>query len=164
MQYNNKSALATPIMNKVVLLNKQLVFYGTKVPHGVQFCGRVVYQDRIYTCNRTYRACKCSIRKAARNCSLQSAYRLQSSFNSYSGIMCHTYSFNRQRELMEMVASTDFSKWLYFVNRGGHMVCQIKDRYKPRNVRQKDLQELTKQQKQFEYERKAERSIEQFAA
>lgn len=34
MQYNNKSALATPIMNKVVLLNKQLAFYGAQLPHG----------------------------------------------------------------------------------------------------------------------------------
>lgn len=34
MQYNNKSAIATPIMNKVVLLNKQLAFYGAQLPHG----------------------------------------------------------------------------------------------------------------------------------
>ena len=34
MQYSNKSALATPIMNKVVLLNKQLAFYGSQLPHG----------------------------------------------------------------------------------------------------------------------------------
>ena len=34
MQYNNKSALATPIMNKVVLLNKQLAYYGAQLPHG----------------------------------------------------------------------------------------------------------------------------------
>ncbi len=40
MQYNNKSALATPIINRVVLLNKQLVFYGTKVPHGKKRTGK----------------------------------------------------------------------------------------------------------------------------
>lgn len=34
MQYNNKSALATPLANKVVLLNKQLAFYGAQCPHG----------------------------------------------------------------------------------------------------------------------------------
>lgn len=34
MQYNNKSALATPIMNKVVLLNQQLAHFGSQLPQG----------------------------------------------------------------------------------------------------------------------------------
>ena len=34
MLYNNKSALRTPIMNKVVHLNKQLAYYGRLLPHG----------------------------------------------------------------------------------------------------------------------------------
>lgn len=34
MLYNNKSALKTPIINKVVYLNKQLAYYGRILPHG----------------------------------------------------------------------------------------------------------------------------------
>jgi len=34
MQYNNRSALQTPIINKVVYLNKQLAYYGRLLPHG----------------------------------------------------------------------------------------------------------------------------------
>lgn len=34
MLYNNKSALKTPIINKVVYLNKQLAYYGRLLPHG----------------------------------------------------------------------------------------------------------------------------------
>lgn len=34
MQYNNKSALSTPLINRVVYLNKQLVEHGRKLPHG----------------------------------------------------------------------------------------------------------------------------------
>lgn len=34
MQYNNESALRTPIINKVVYLNKQLAYYGRLLPNG----------------------------------------------------------------------------------------------------------------------------------
>jgi len=34
MQYSNKSALKTPIINKVVYLNKQLAYYGRLLPNG----------------------------------------------------------------------------------------------------------------------------------
>ena len=34
MQYSNKSALKTPIINRVVYLNKQLAYYGRLLPHG----------------------------------------------------------------------------------------------------------------------------------
>ena len=34
MQYGNKSALKTPIINKVVYLNKQLAYYGRLLPNG----------------------------------------------------------------------------------------------------------------------------------
>lgn len=152
------------ILQEIGLTLHERKYYVQPIRHGVQFCGRVIYTNRIYTCNRTIRACKNSIRRAIEQCSLQNAYRLQCSFNSYAGIMCHTNSFNIQRELAQIVLDSDYSQWLYFTNRNGHMVCQVKEQYKPRNVRMTELQEMTKQQIQFEYERKAERSIEQFAA
>lgn len=34
MQYSNKSALKTPIINRVVFLNKQLAYYGRLLPNG----------------------------------------------------------------------------------------------------------------------------------
>ena len=139
-------------------------YYIQPVRHGVQFCGRVIYANRIYTCNRTIRACKNSIRRAMQHCSLRNAYRLQCSFNSYAGIMCHSNSFRIQRELAQRVLDSDYAQWVYFKESNGHMVCQIKDEYKPQIVRIRDLHEMTKQQNRFEYERKAERSIEQCTA
>lgn len=152
------------VLNSLGLELHKRKYYIQPVRHGVQFCGRIVYANRIYTCNRTIRACKKSIYNAIAHCSLENAYRLQCSFNSYSGIMCHTRSYKIQRQLADMVLASDYAQWLRFDERNGHLVCVIKDEYKPLNVRIEELHNITKQQTQFEYERKAERSIEQCAA
>ena len=129
-------------------------YYIQPVRHGVQFCGRVIYDNRIYTSNRTIRACKNTIRILLKDCTLQNAYRLQCSFNSYAGIMCHTKSMRIQRALAQLVLNSDYAQWVYFKERSGHVVCQIKDEYKPVNVRIKEIQEITNTQKLFEHEYK----------
>ena len=129
-------------------------YYIQPVRHGVYFCGRVVYANRIYTNNRTIRACKNRIRKAAKNCTLTEAYGLQGSFNSYTGIMCHAKSMRIQRDLAQRVRETGLAQYVYFRESTGHVVMQIRDEYKPRNVRIKELDILTRQQKQYEYDYK----------
>ena len=149
------------VLRSIGLVLHPRKYYIQPIRHGVQFCGRVIYADRIYTCNRTIRACKKTIKDAIKSCSLENAYRLQSSFNSYIGMMCHSRSFNIQQQLMQLVMESDYAKWVYFKNEGGHLVLRIKDEFKAINVRVKELHEMTKQQKQFEYERKSKHRTEQ---
>lgn len=119
MLYDNKSALKTPIINKVVYLNKQLAYYGRLLPHGR---------------NR------------------KNAYKLQCSFNSYVGFMCHCRSYNIQNMLMQMILDSDYKQWLYFENRKGRLICEVKNEYKPKNIRIKELHEIREHQKLYEYE------------
>ncbi len=62
---------------------------------------------------------------------------------------------------MQLVMESDYAKWVYFKNEGGHLVLRIKEEFKAINVRVKELHEMTKQQKQFEYERKSKHRTEQ---
>lgn len=127
-------------------------FYIQPVMHGVAFCGRVIYADRMYIGNRTVRACRNTVKKAIRKCSLENAYRLQNSLNSYIGFMCHTRSFNIQRQMMQEVLESGYSEWLYFKVKQGMVICKVKDIYKPKTMRRIELQELSDYQKQSEYE------------
>ena len=45
MQYNNKSAIRTPIINKVITLNKALVEAGRKLPKGKKGANVVMHVD-----------------------------------------------------------------------------------------------------------------------
>ena len=139
-------------------------FYIQPVRHGVQFCGRVIYIDRMYIGNRTVRACKNSIRLAIDHCSLENAYRLQCSFNSYIGFMCHCRSYKIQKMLMMMVLNSDYCKWLYFEEHKGKIICKVFKEYKPVTVRENELKEMRKQQKQFEYDYKAKHRTKQLTA
>ena len=127
-------------------------FYIQPVRHGVQFCGRVIYEDRMYIGNRTVRACKNSIRLAIEHCSLENAYKLQCSFNSYVGFMCHCRSFKIQQMLMQMILDSEYKQWLYFKEYRGKIVCKVKNEYKPKNIRIKELHEIREHQKLYEYE------------
>ena len=140
------------ILSSLSLTLHPTKFYIQPVRHGVQFCGRIIYADRMYIGNRTVRACKNSIRLAIAHCSLENAYKLQCSFNSYVGFMCHCRSYNIQKMLMQMVLDSDYKQWLYFEDRKGKIVCEVKNEYKPKNIRIKELQELKQQQKLYEYE------------
>ncbi len=68
--------------------------------------------------------------------------------------------------LMQMVLDSDYKQWLYFEDRKGKIVCEVKNEYKPKNIRIKELQELKQQQKLYEYEyrSKSKRSTKQRAA
>ncbi len=134
-------------------------FYIQPVRHGVCFCGKVIYRNRVYIGNRTVRACKNSIRLAIKNYSLENAYKLQCSFNSYIGFMCHYRSYNIQKELMYKVLDSDYKQWLYFDIYKGKIVCKVKNEYKPKTIHVRELHELKEQQIQYENEyRKSKRS------
>ena len=129
-------------------------FYIQPVRHGVEFCGRVIYIDRMYIGNRTVRACKNSIRNALMNCTVENAYRLQRSYNSYMGFMCHCRSYKIQKMLMFMILDSDYCRWLYFEEYQGKLVCKMFDEFKPKTIHANELLELSRNQKQYEYEYK----------
>ncbi|MBQ4394394.1 MAG: hypothetical protein II825_03765 [Paludibacteraceae bacterium] len=140
------------VLSSIGLTLHPTKFYIQPVRHGVEFCGRVIYTNRMYIGNRTVRACKNSIRLAIEHCSLENAYRLQCSFNSYVGFMCHCRSYKIQKMLMQMVLDSDYKQWLYFKEYKGKIVCKVKNEYKPMNIRISKLSELSEQQKLKEYE------------
>lgn len=120
-------------------------YYIQPVKHGVQFCGRVIYADRIYINNRTVRACKNSIRKAIHTgATIENAERLMQSYNSYVGFMCHYQSFKIQVQLAEMVMGSDYCRYLYFEARRGQVVCRMMEEYRAINRSVSDIRELNK--------------------
>lgn len=108
--------------------------------HGVNFCGRVIYKDRIYISNRVVKAC---IRKidSIKGENLNTARKVAGSVNSYTGLMAHYRSFNIQKRIASIVLRR-FSKWLYFDNKHGHLVCKIKNEYKEKYISKQQIKEL----------------------
>lgn len=179
MVYGNKSAFRTPLIGRVVYLNKQLAHYGRLLPSGKKrktASGEVrmtvdirryyftpllekgntlfVYAMRQLKGKDYLKRSVELIEEIQAQCfrSLENAYRLQNSLNSYIGFMCHTRSFNIQRQMMQMVLESGYSEWLYFKVKQGMVICKVKDIYKPKTMRRIELQELSDYQKQSEYE------------
>ena len=120
-------------------------FYIQPVRHGVPFCGKWIYKDRIYIGNRTVRACKDSIQRAIKaGATVENAIKLQCSFNSYIGFMCHYQSFNIQKQLAQMIIDSDYKEYLEFENKKGQLVCKLKDQYKKINMSIAHIRELNK--------------------
>ena len=140
------------VLAELGLTLHQTKFYIQPVRHGVEFCGKIIYIDRMYIGNRTVRACKNSIRLAIEHCSLENAYKLQCSFNSYIGFMCHCRSYKIQKMLAFMVLNSDYCRWLYFEEYQGKIVCKLFEEYKPKTIRANELLELNNNQKQYEHE------------
>lgn len=142
-------------LSKQVLQNLQLNInlrktYTQPVRHGVRFCGRFIYVDRIHVLNRTIHSCKQHIQKALNNVKLENAYKLLSSYNSYSGIMCHTASFNIQCRLAKMIQDSDYKQWLYFQYQKNKVVCKMYKQFKRNIIRKNELSELHNKQKEYE--------------
>ena len=64
----------------------------------------------------------------------------------------HCRSYNIQNMLMQMILDSDYKQWLYFENRKGRLICEVKNEYKPKNIRIKELHEIREHQKLYEYE------------
>ena len=127
-------------------------FYIQPTRHGVQFCGRVIYANRMYINNRTIRACKNSIKQATKaGASLRNAEKLLNSFNSYMGFMCHTRSYKIQCELASMVEQSDYKEYLYFKHKKGQVVCVMYEKYKPLPRHIEEIKELKTYYKQEVY-------------
>ena len=54
MQYSNKSAARTPIIRRVVFLNKQLATYGRRLPHGRRKNDAVIREEQTVDLRRCY--------------------------------------------------------------------------------------------------------------
>ena len=120
-------------------------FYIQPVKHGVPFCGRWIFADRIYISNRTVRACKNSIKQAIlAGANEKNASQLMCSFNSYIGYMCHYQSFKIQVMLAEMVMGSEYARYLYFKIKDNHIICQLFDEYKQTANSLRDIRELNK--------------------
>ena len=124
-------------------------FYIQPVRHGVQFCGRVIYTNRMYINNRTVRACKNSIRLAIQaGASIENAQRLLNSYNSYVGFMCHLQSYKIQYQLMKMILDSPYHDYLYFIEKKNQLVCRMFDMYKPRARHMQEIKDLKRYYKQ----------------
>lgn len=140
-------------LNEMHLTLHPRKFYIQPVRHGVEFCGRIIYKDRMYINNRTVRACKNSIKNAIKaGASIENAQRLLNSFNSYIGFMCHLRSFKIQKWLAEMIQNSDYKEYLYFVTKQGQIVCKMHDKYKPINMHIEEIRELKKYYKNTKHE------------
>ena len=130
-------------------------FYIQPIRHGVHFCGRVIYADRMYINNRTVRACKNSIKQAIKaGANTVNAQRLLNSFNSYIGFMCHVRSFKIQRMLADMIEQSEFKEYLYFEERKCQIVCKMHEKHKPIAQHTQEIKELKSYYKNNRYEHK----------
>lgn len=92
---------------------------------------------------RLVRACKNSIKNAILNgATIGNAKNLLCSFNSYIGFMCHYKSYKIQVKLAEMIMGSEFSRYLYFTETNGHVICKMFDEYKDINRSIRDIREL----------------------
>jgi len=114
--------------------------YIQPVRHGVSFCGRVIYKDRLYISNRVVKACIGKV-KSVKRADLETARDVMRSVNSYTGIMSHTRAFNIQKRIAGVVLER-FSEWLYFRNKSGHLVCTVKRKYTERYISNQQIKTL----------------------
>lgn len=120
-------------------------FYIQPVKHGVPFCGKFIYRDRIFVSNRTIRACKNSIKQAIiAGVTIENAKRLLCSFNSYVGFMCHYETYKMQVMLAELVMASDYCRYIYFVEKKGQVICKMFDEYTDRYRSIQDIRQLNK--------------------
>lgn len=120
-------------------------FYIQPTKHGVPFCGKWIFADRIYIGNRTVRACKNSIRQAIlAGANPDNAKQLLCSYNSYVGFMCHYNTYKIQVMLAEMIMGSEYCKYLYFDEKQGQVVCKMFDEYKDLQQSLNDIRELNK--------------------
>ena len=133
------------ILNEMHLTLHPRKFYIQPVRHGVEFCGRIIYPNRMYINNRTVRACKGSIKSAIKaGANITNAEKLLNSFNSYIGFMCHQYSYKIQRALADMIEQSDYKEYLYFVEKRGQIICRMHEKHKPIQRHVAQIQELKK--------------------
>jgi len=133
------------ILAKMLLKLHPTKFYIQPVKHGVPFCGKYIYPDRIYVGNRTVRACKNSIKQAIRfGANPENAKKLLCSFNSYVGFMCHYSTYKIQVRLAEIVMESEYCKYLYFVEKKGQVICKMFEEYTKNYQSLNDIRELNK--------------------
>ncbi len=105
-------------------------FYIQPYQHGVKFCGRVVKPGRAYISNRIRYGLYAMIKKYIRSPSLNNAYRLQQSVNSYFGLMNGTASYYIKKDAIRLIEMY-YSEWVFFRDVNNRLICTIKEEYRP---------------------------------
>ena len=105
-------------------------FYIQPYQHGVKFCGRVVKPGRIYISNRIRYGLYAMIKKYIRSPSLNNAYRLQQSVNSYFGLMNGTASYYIKKDAIRLIEMY-YSEWIFFREVNNRLICTIKEEHRP---------------------------------
>lgn len=131
-QANEVINLARLTMARYGLTLHPKKIYIQPVRHGVKLCGRMIYKNRIYSSNRIIHAAfQCIYYFANRGINEKTAIALVNSFNSYSGILFHMTEYNTQKRLMNKVLELGFGEYVYFKCKNNHVICQLKNEYKP---------------------------------
>lgn len=126
-------------------------FYIQPVRHGVPFCGRFIYTNRVYIGNRIVKMFRYKMKIYATKIDVNAsnARMLQSCFNSYTGVLCHLSAFNIQKEMMSIILGSEWSKIVYFKTKQNHIICEIRKEFYP-NVQSlnviKEIDNYIKQQ------------------
>lgn len=108
--------------------------YMQPIHRGVNFCGRTIKGGRIYLSSKTIKRAVNKVRMSQP--SEKSAVNICNSVNSYIGLMKHCTEWKNERRLADMVLER-YSEWLFFIIRKGHLVCEVREEFKKRNISKK---------------------------
>lgn len=151
-EMHRKFTIANEIAQAAVLKIHPKKIYVQPVRHGVPFCGRFVYPNRVYMGNRSVTAFKWKVYAYmvyAQN--EKDAARFMASFNSYTGMMKHTAAFNIQVKAMHRALDSPLREYVYFKTRKGQIVCQLKTKYKKTTISRRGIEEINNKIKYSDY-------------
>lgn len=96
------------------------------VKRGIKFCGYFVKLNRIYISNRPINNLLRKLEQFEQNVNLSNAQHLQSTINSYFGMMCKCNEFNTQKRLVKRILSGDYKRYFYFKQKHNGFICKIR--------------------------------------
>ena len=116
--------------------------YVQPVRHGIPWCGHMIFTNRMYIDNRPVHNCLWKIEHRFADVTLENAIKLQQTINSYTGAMCHLQEWNTQQRIMNAVFDAGYSKYVYFVEKPNHVICELKKEHTAVNRSKADIEEL----------------------
>lgn len=147
-----KLGLARDILNALGLTMHPNKIYIQPVRHGIPFCGRFIFANRVYMGNRTVHAIKFRLNRLISGlCNEETACEMVSVFNSYSGMLKYVAGYNIQLHMEGMVANSRFSEYVEFVHRPNQIVCRLREQYRPLVKSNNDIRYLDNKLKLYRY-------------
>lgn len=154
-----KLALAREILNALGLTMHPKKLYIQPVRHGVPFCGRFVFGNRVYISNRTIHAINYRLYRFLEGpINEDTSLSMLNSFNSYTGQLKFLTEYNTQMYMEKLIGNSDFRKYVYFKHKKNQIICKLKEEYKPLNKSDKAIKYLDKQLKHYRYGRNYHRT------